>query len=358
MLRYEASNRLEAWCEHAHVGPDRLIDGGWTELTLAAELGEEEVVHQLIEEGAGVDVPDDSGRVPLMRAVLQGSEPVARALIDAGASMHMLSSDGSSPLQVAIELGRESMVSLLLNASARNHGVAHATAVATRSHVAAAQASTAADLLALPGSLGSREVAVAQDRAWERALQAEGATNAVARTGVARHARTGAAPSVGGVHGDRDWVVRHLLLQGTTLGLAEARQRAEQRGYAQVAAQLRHAEARPHFGAQPWRFHGDGHGGPPAAMVRAVEADLLAIEVPPACLDRTPTAPPRPPPQWDPDWASLEAPFAFLNGTLIGLLGLHPAPPTIRPAPSSPSRNLTNLTLLALAHALCDLLPE
>jgi len=83
VLRYEASNRLEAWCEHAHVGPDRLIDGGWTELTLAAELGEEEVVHQLIEEGAGVDVPDDSGRVPLTRAVLQGSEPVARALIDA-----------------------------------------------------------------------------------------------------------------------------------------------------------------------------------------------------------------------------------------------------------------------------------
>uniref|UniRef100_A0A7S2C0J8 Uncharacterized protein n=1 Tax=Haptolina brevifila TaxID=156173 RepID=A0A7S2C0J8_9EUKA len=81
VLSFEAS--AAAWGNQrcaVRSKADRLLDGGWTALTLAVELGDDEAMMESIIEGANVDVPDESGTTALTRACHHGHQSLVLAL--------------------------------------------------------------------------------------------------------------------------------------------------------------------------------------------------------------------------------------------------------------------------------------
>lgn len=123
VLEYEASNTplfsdAEARCSFARQSAeDELINGGWTALTLAAHLGEDEVVAQLLEEGALPNVPDASGETALTRAIAGGHLDVVTQLLDGGALPFVVGTSMRTALNLASELGHTAIVRRLLNSS-------------------------------------------------------------------------------------------------------------------------------------------------------------------------------------------------------------------------------------------------
>ena len=83
-------------------------------LSLAAEIGHESVVKQLLDERANVDSKDGKGRTPLMLAALYGHEIVARLLLDFKATNDAKDNQGSTPLWHAATNGHAAIVKLLL----------------------------------------------------------------------------------------------------------------------------------------------------------------------------------------------------------------------------------------------------
>lgn len=126
VLHYEASDRLLSEQCATRDTENKLLKGGWTALTLAAELGDEEAIRQNLEDGANVDVPDESGRSALSRACFHGHDTAVAALLEAGASVYLSNSDGSTPMRLAAQRGNANVVRLLLNASIANAAAAEA----------------------------------------------------------------------------------------------------------------------------------------------------------------------------------------------------------------------------------------
>ncbi|KAF5643391.1 ankyrin protein [Fusarium tjaetaba] len=99
---------------------------GRTPLSYAAEQGYEDIMAMLLERGAEVDsqdggIPDrkyhneNAGRTPLSFATERGHEAAVHILIGSGASSSVRSKSGLTPLSYAVENRRESLVRLFLN---------------------------------------------------------------------------------------------------------------------------------------------------------------------------------------------------------------------------------------------------
>jgi ankyrin repeat protein len=102
----------------------RSRDGG-TALTFAAAAHDADAVRLLLDHGAVADDPDEAGMTPLMQAVVsvenwkkkQKAETV-RALLDAGAEVNASNKGGESPLILAAHCGEPDIVETLVAAGA------------------------------------------------------------------------------------------------------------------------------------------------------------------------------------------------------------------------------------------------
>lgn len=99
--------------EHVKRGHDENHPGS-TPLHLAAALGFESVVKQLLLRNANYDACDEDNVTPLYKAVLMGKAKVVQQLLDAGADVNIASKYGLSPLHLAVMEGNEAITNLLL----------------------------------------------------------------------------------------------------------------------------------------------------------------------------------------------------------------------------------------------------
>ncbi len=91
---------------------------GATPLHAACQIGNNELVKQLIQAGAALNQQCLQGGTPLFSAAQHNRVEVARTLLDHGADVHLACQDGATPLYVAAQNGHVEFVKLLLNANA------------------------------------------------------------------------------------------------------------------------------------------------------------------------------------------------------------------------------------------------
>ena len=89
-----------------------------TALLLAAEMGNFEVIGQLICNGADIHSRSKDRKSALHLAVLSGNENSVRLLLERGISVDMTDEDGRMPLHDAVENGRSNIVEILLSSNA------------------------------------------------------------------------------------------------------------------------------------------------------------------------------------------------------------------------------------------------
>jgi len=89
----------------AGADPRRRDPFGRPVLSLAAELGDTDVMALLIAAGAEVDAPDGGGRTPLHYASWGGHDAAVEALLEAGARRDRRDGEGREPADVAREWG-------------------------------------------------------------------------------------------------------------------------------------------------------------------------------------------------------------------------------------------------------------
>ena len=278
---------------------DQLLPGGWTALTMAAEMGDEEAVDQALVDGANIDVPDESGRTALSRACYHGHLEAVRVLIKHGADVLLTNTDGSLALHIASERGHRAVVRLLLNASTAELSMPPSTVMPDNTDImplgAGFDAVRARRRLALPAgsateTVGPRELMVAQHRQQREELLREGSAGALVPH-VARRA-AGDVAFASNVHApdaratsDVGLAVKQLMAHGTQISMAHALQLASRGGHENVAELLREPETLAMFA------HGLGRDASrlgfrqmhvrrplPPAMVRAAEGDVRAVE--------------------------------------------------------------------------------
>jgi ankyrin repeat protein len=86
-----------------------------TPLHVAARYGALETARYLIDQGAKVNIRDESGNTPLHPASLFGHASIVEALAAAGADINALNDEGSSPLALAVVYGPAPVVDWLLS---------------------------------------------------------------------------------------------------------------------------------------------------------------------------------------------------------------------------------------------------
>lgn len=87
---------------------------GVTALHWSASIGDVPLTALLVEEGAGVNTPDQGGSTPLKRAVHMGQTETAQWLLNHGADPNLAASNGQTPLHAAVIRNWPEMVDLLL----------------------------------------------------------------------------------------------------------------------------------------------------------------------------------------------------------------------------------------------------
>jgi serine/threonine protein kinase/ankyrin repeat protein len=291
VVNFEASNAAsfaerEHGCALCRRSPeDALIDGGWTTLTYASEVGEDEVVAQLLEDGALPDVPDASGRTALVRASRHGHTAVVKRLLEAGAQAHLENADGSTAFSVASEQGRLGIVRMLLNASCargargargalqpsstqligRPVADEHAEGVATLSPEQAnalAMVEEEMELLGLVGRAAGRR----PGQTWRASPDLIAAASRMPMsTFDAHHALSQS------VHADQGLPIRRLLGAGARVDLWRAFALAQKNGHAAVASLL----SDPSNLLLMTQYEAPQV---PSELIRAAERDLRAIE--------------------------------------------------------------------------------
>ena len=96
------------------------MEAGMLEImSVAAVLGQGDVVRLLVEQGADVNrTPDYLGYTPLILATACCSPTTVQFLIEHGADLHSMSDDKMTPLRCAEKYGRSEIVALLKAAGA------------------------------------------------------------------------------------------------------------------------------------------------------------------------------------------------------------------------------------------------
>jgi len=87
-------------------------DDGFSPLILACETGNIELVKQLIENGADINLIGD-GTTPLIQAVVSGDENMVELLLQWGAKASILDHNGNSATSVALEYERHDIYELI-----------------------------------------------------------------------------------------------------------------------------------------------------------------------------------------------------------------------------------------------------
>ena len=331
VIHYEAADHatgaLGAWCPtrglSSSAKKDALLPDGWTALTLAAEMGDDEAIISHLRQGAGIDIPDESGRTALARACYHGHLDAVRVLLVGGANVHLTNADGTSALWIASAAGHKDVVRLLLNAStatlssrqrqleeevrAAHERRSQDAASSAADEAATAEAAkifqppfgaaaatpwnlpllTAGDetmALAEAAVAGPRELMVARHRrARQEMLEEGGVDTALVPRGssllqqdpaVADHASAASSSAVSAME-DVGLAVKQLMAHSTQAGHHNALQIASRRGHEDVAELLREPEyERAYRGIVPAHLR----GSIPPAMVRAAEGDIRAVE--------------------------------------------------------------------------------
>ncbi len=91
---------------------------GFTALSIAAALGQDDEVAALLEGGADVNARNADGSSALTVAAVFDRAAIMRRLIDAGAALEVRNDDGSTPVHAAAFFGRSEAVRLLVEAGA------------------------------------------------------------------------------------------------------------------------------------------------------------------------------------------------------------------------------------------------
>jgi hypothetical protein len=102
---------------------DVLLDGGYTPLTLAVELGDEALVARILAAGADANRTDSRGAVPLVVAIASESDEIVELLIAEGADVNIRGPQLMTPLHHAAASGRTHMIARSLSLGA--HPNAH-----------------------------------------------------------------------------------------------------------------------------------------------------------------------------------------------------------------------------------------
>ncbi|XP_053202817.1 ankyrin repeat and SAM domain-containing protein 3-like [Panonychus citri] len=89
------------------------------DLLTASSIGDPSLVHKLIQQGANVDQPNESGWTPLMYAAHYGHYNVVKMLIDYGANVNLCESvKGRTPLMLAASCGHTRCLEVLITLGA------------------------------------------------------------------------------------------------------------------------------------------------------------------------------------------------------------------------------------------------
>jgi Ankyrin repeats (3 copies) len=101
-----------------HPVVQKYLDGPTRLVHQVAAAGAVELLRDLVDRGAPVDLRDAQGVTPLGYAAAQGRTDCVRLLLDAGASVHMAAKGGATPLSLAAFAGQEEAARLLVDAGA------------------------------------------------------------------------------------------------------------------------------------------------------------------------------------------------------------------------------------------------
>jgi ankyrin repeat protein len=101
-----------------HGNVNHKFTGGMTLLHYAALQGKEDVVKELLENGAKVDEQNKLAQTALYLASQNGRTEVVKALLKKGANFNLADLDGNTPLRVASRAGKTEVVKLLLEKGA------------------------------------------------------------------------------------------------------------------------------------------------------------------------------------------------------------------------------------------------
>ncbi|HBQ98221.1 MAG TPA: hypothetical protein DD761_06790 [Cyanobacteria bacterium UBA11691] len=93
-------------------------DQGSVALITAAEQGDTEILHLLIEANLNVNQGDEDGWTPLMEASAGGYVELVKQLLTAGANANTPSNEGITPLMAAAAKGHTEVVTLLVEQGA------------------------------------------------------------------------------------------------------------------------------------------------------------------------------------------------------------------------------------------------
>ena len=94
---------------------DYINEEGKTELMLACERGDQDIVCSLLSAGANVNIQDNKGWNALMRAIEHSHNSIIHMLLQANANPHLKKSDRSNALLIASYFGNYEIVELLIS---------------------------------------------------------------------------------------------------------------------------------------------------------------------------------------------------------------------------------------------------
>ncbi|BCS01111.1 uncharacterized protein AKAW2_51452S [Aspergillus luchuensis] len=102
----------------SNIGIEATNLNGQTPLSLAAENGQECIVHMLLQRGASIETKNSDSQTPLSLAAANGHGRIVQMLLERGAATEPDNPNGQTPLSLAVENGHEDIVQMLLERGA------------------------------------------------------------------------------------------------------------------------------------------------------------------------------------------------------------------------------------------------
>ncbi|GLA96992.1 hypothetical protein AtubIFM57143_004475 [Aspergillus tubingensis] len=116
----EAGIQGDVWLllTRSKVGIEAKNLHGQTPLSLAAEHGQEDIVHMLLQRGASIETRNYDSQTPLSLAAANGHGRIVQMLLERGAATEPDNPNVQTPLSLAVENGHEDIVQMLLERGA------------------------------------------------------------------------------------------------------------------------------------------------------------------------------------------------------------------------------------------------